>query len=147
MSQSIVVSSDNWTFFSFIFSSVILCFIMLLGSWFLGSTLRGRHTHTPFESGISSVRGEQLRVSAKFYLVAMFFVIFDVEALYLYAWSISIRESGWVGFIEASLFVVVLIISLFYLVRSKALDWSPSYRNFNIVCTTISHVKKSQDIK
>ena len=49
----------------------------------------------PFESGIDSVGSARLRLSAKFYLVAMFFVIFDVEALYLFAWSTSIRESGW----------------------------------------------------
>ena len=57
----------------------------------------------PFESGIDSVGSARLRLSAKFYLVAMFFVIFDVEALYLFAWSTSIRESGWVGFVEAAI--------------------------------------------
>ncbi len=59
----------------------------------------------PFESGIDSVGSARLRLSAKFYLVAMFFVIFDVEALYLFAWSTSIRESGWVGFVEAAIFI------------------------------------------
>lgn len=66
-----------------------------------------------------------MRLSAKFYLVAMFFVIFDVEALYLYAWSTSIRESGWTGFIEATIFIVVLLAGLVYLVRIGALDWAP----------------------
>lgn len=59
--------------------------------------------NVPFESGIDSVGSARLRLSAKFYLVAMFFVIFDVEALYLFAWSTSIRESGWVGFVEAAI--------------------------------------------
>ncbi|VFP81731.1 NADH-quinone oxidoreductase subunit A [Candidatus Erwinia haradaeae] len=147
MQQSITEFTYNWSFCVFIFSSIFLCFIMLLVSWFLGSTLRGRYTNTPFESGIASVRGRKLRVSAKFYLVAMFFVIFDVEALYLYAWSVSIRESGWIGFIEASLFILVLIISLFYLIRNRALDWSPTSRNVKIVYTTISHVKKKHNVK
>ncbi len=70
-----------------------------------------------------------MRLSAKFYLVAMFFVIFDVEALYLYAWSISIRESGWIGFIEAAIFILVLLAGLFYLVRIGALDWTPTRSN------------------
>jgi NADH-quinone oxidoreductase subunit A len=74
-----------------------------------------------YESGIDSVGTARLRLSAKFYLVAMFFVIFDVEALYLYAWSVSIRESGWVGFIEAAIFILVLLAGLFYLVRIGAL--------------------------
>ncbi|VFP78434.1 NADH-quinone oxidoreductase subunit A [Candidatus Erwinia haradaeae] len=142
MLQPITEFTCNWPFFVFIFSAIFLCFIMLLGAWFLGSALQGRYTNTPFESGIASVRGRKLRVSAKFYLVAMFFVIFDVEALYLYAWSVSIRESGWIGFIEASLFVLVLLVSLFYLIRNRALDWSPPSRNVKIVYATISHVKK-----
>jgi NADH-quinone oxidoreductase subunit A len=68
----------------------------------------------------------RLRLSAKFYLVAMFFVIFDVEALYLFAWSTSIRESGWVGFVEAAIFILVLLAGLVYLVRIGALDWTPA---------------------
>ncbi|VDZ60313.1 NAD(P)H-quinone oxidoreductase subunit 3 [Serratia odorifera] len=56
----------------------------------------------------------------------MFFVIFDVEALYLYAWSVAIRETGWIGFIEAAIFILVLLAGLVYLVRIGALDWTPS---------------------
>lgn len=87
---------------------------------------RARSKNTPFESGIDSVGSARLRLSAKFYLVAMFFVIFDVEALYLYAWSTSIRESGWVGFVEAAIFILVLLAGLVYLVRIGALDWTPA---------------------
>ncbi len=89
------------------------------------SRARAKQKH-PFESGIDSVGSARLRLSAKFYLVAMFFVIFDVEALYLYAWSTSIRESGWVGFIEAAIFIFVLLAGLVYLVRIGALDWTPA---------------------
>ena len=67
-------------------------------------------------------------VIAKFYLVAMFFVIFDVEALYLFAWSVSVRESGWVGFIEATIFITLLLVGLIYLWRIGALDWAPKKR-------------------
>ncbi|TKJ86526.1 NADH-quinone oxidoreductase subunit A, partial [Erwinia persicina] len=79
---------------------------------------------------------------AKFYLVAMFFVIFDVEALYLYAWSTAIRESGWVGFVEAAIFILVLLAGLFYLVRIGALDWAPARRQFDVKPTTISHANR-----
>lgn len=96
-----------------------------MGAFFLGGRARARAKHTPFESGIDSVGTARMRLSAKFYLVAMFFVIFDVEALYLYAWSVSIRESGWVGFIEAAIFILVLLAGLVYLVRIGALDWTP----------------------
>lgn len=92
----------------------------------LGGRARARSKNVPFESGIDSVGSARLRLSAKFYLVAMFFVIFDVEALYLFAWSTSIRESGWVGFVEAAIFIFVLLAGLVYLVRIGALDWTPA---------------------
>ena len=55
----------------------------------------------------------------------LFFVIFDVEALYLFAWSVSVRETGWMGFIEAAIFILLLLVGLIYLVRIGALDWTP----------------------
>ena len=70
----------------------------------------------------------RLRFSAKFYLIAMFFVIFDIEALFLYAWAVSVRESGWPGFIEALIFILVLLAGLIYVWRVGALDWSPAAR-------------------
>lgn len=73
---------------------------------FLGGRAQGRSKNKPFESGVDSVGTARLRFSAKFYLIAMFFVIFDVEALFLFAWSVSVRESGWIGFIEAATFIV-----------------------------------------
>ncbi len=93
-----------------------------------GGRAYGRAKNRPFESGIDSVGNARLRFSAKFYLVAMFFVIFDVEALYLFAWSVSVRESGWVGFIEATIFITLLLVGLVYLWRIGALDWAPKKR-------------------
>ena len=94
----------------------------------LGGRAHGRAKNKPFESGVDSVGNARLRFSAKFYLVAMFFVIFDVEALYLFAWSVSVRESGWVGFIEAAIFIGLLLVGLLYLWRIGALDWAPKKR-------------------
>ena len=99
---------------------------MLVGGWYLGGRARARSKKTPFETGIDTRGSAPIPHSAKFYLVAMFFVIFDVEALYLYAWSTSIRESGWVGFVEAAIFILVLLAGLVYLVRIGALDWTPA---------------------
>jgi len=125
MSTSIEVIAQHWAFAVFVIVAIGLCCFMLTGGWLLGGRARARHKNTPFESGIDSVGTARLRLSAKFYLVAMFFVIFDVEALYLFAWAISIRESGWVGFIEAAIFILVLLAGLVYLVRVGALDWTP----------------------
>ena len=101
---------------------------MLIVSYVAGGRDWGRAKNQPFESGVVSTGGAHVRFSAKFYLVAMFFVIFDVEALFLYAWAVSVRESGWAGFIEVTIFVAVLLAGLIYLWRLGALDWAPEAR-------------------
>ncbi|QIQ41757.1 MAG: NAD(P)H-quinone oxidoreductase subunit 3 [Buchnera aphidicola (Microlophium carnosum)] len=113
-------------FFIFIIFALGLCCFMLLFSWILGGKSSSRYKNTPFESGIVSTGSDRIYFSVKFYLIAMFFVIFDVEALYLYAWSVSIKETGWVGFSEAFMFTMSLLLGLFYLIRIKALSWASS---------------------
>ncbi|MGV3346019.1 NADH-quinone oxidoreductase subunit A [Enterobacteriaceae bacterium LUAb1] len=125
MSTTTEVIAHHWAFAVFSVAAVGMCCAMLAGAWFLGSRARGRYKNTPFESGAASFGSTKIRLSAKFYLVAMFFVIFDIEALYLYAWSVSIRESGWIGFAEAAIFILVLLAGLVYLARIGALDWTP----------------------
>ncbi len=105
-----------------------ICMVMLGASWLLGGRDWGRAKEEPFESGVVGVGTARLRFSAKFYLVAMFFVIFDVEAVFLYAWSISLRQDGWAGFIEAVVFIFVLVASLGYLWRIGGLEWAPASR-------------------
>lgn len=129
MSTTTEIIAHHWAFAVFLIGAIGLCGLMLLGAFFLGGRARARAKNVPYESGIDSVGSARMRLSAKFYLVAMFFVIFDVEALYLYAWSISIRESGWIGFIEATIFILVLLAGLVYLVRIGALDWTPACSN------------------
>lgn len=80
----------------------------------------------PFESGIDSVGSARLRLSAKFYLVAMFFVIFDVEALYLFAWSTLYPRKRLGRLCGSCNFIFVLLAGLVYLVRIGALDWTPA---------------------
>lgn len=120
--------AHNWSFGVFLFIIALVCALMLAVSWLLGGRYRGRAKNEPFESGVVSVGSARMRLSAKFYLTAMFFVIFDVEALFLYAWAVSVRESGWIGFIEASIFIVVLLAGLVYVWRIGALEWAPEAR-------------------
>jgi NADH-quinone oxidoreductase subunit A len=107
---------------------LFVCGAMLGISVLLGGRSRGRAKIEPFESGIVAVGSAHLRLPAKFYLVAMFFVIFDVEALYLYAWAVSVRENGWPGFVEAATFIAILLAGLIYLWRIGALRWAPLAR-------------------
>jgi NADH-quinone oxidoreductase subunit A len=117
-----------WSFGIYLVVIAVLCVAMLGISHFIGSRNRGRAGREPFESGIVSVGSARLRLSSKFYLVAMFFVIFDVEALFLYVWAISVRESGWSGFIEITIFITVLLAGLVYVWKVGALDWAPDSR-------------------
>ncbi|MCS3454248.1 NADH-quinone oxidoreductase subunit A [Aeromonas rivuli] len=122
------VAVQHWAFAVYVIGAICICLTMIGVAALLGGRAYGRAKNRPFESGIDSVGNARLRFSAKFYLVAMFFVIFDVEALYLFAWSVSVRESGWVGFIEATIFITLLLVGLIYLWRIGALDWAPKKR-------------------
>ena len=122
------MSAEAWAIAVYVLATFAIIGIMLLGSWLLGGRAWGRAKEEPFESGVLGAGSTRLRLSAKFYLVAMFFVIFDLEAVYLFAWSIAVRESGWPGFVEALIFIVILVASLVYLWRIGALEWAPDGR-------------------
>ncbi|MGQ0698966.1 MAG: NADH-quinone oxidoreductase subunit A [Panacagrimonas sp.] len=122
------MSAESWAIAAYIVLVFVIIGVMLGASWLLGGRAWGRAKNEPFESGVVGAGSTNLRLSAKFYLVAMFFVIFDVEAVFLFAWAISVRESGWPGLIEAFIFILVLLASLVYLWRIGALEWAPDGR-------------------
>lgn len=106
-----------------------LCVVMLGLSWVLGERTRySRATLDPYESGIVHVGFARYRFSAKFYLMAIFFVIFDLEAVFVFAWAVSAREAGWPGYVEMLVFLSILLAALAYLWRVGALEWAPKPR-------------------
>jgi NADH-quinone oxidoreductase subunit A len=111
------------------FGAVVALIGAMLGvSWILGQRHNELYTGDPYESGIIPTGTTQGRLSVHFYLVAIFFVIFDLEAVFLYAWAVSAKETGWFGYFEAVVFVVVLLLGLAYLWRQGALDWGTTAR-------------------
>ena len=106
----------------------LLVMAMLSMSFVLGQRHHDRATGSPYESGILSEGSARVRFSAKFYLISMFFVIFDLEAVFLFAWAVAVRETGWAGYAEALLFIMVLLATLAYLWRVGALDWRQGSR-------------------
>jgi NADH-quinone oxidoreductase subunit A len=94
----------------------------------LGQRHRERQTGEPYESGIVPTGSARIRISAKFYLIAMFFVIFDLEAAFIFAWAVAVREAGWVGYAGALTFIGVLVAALIYLWREGALEWGAKGR-------------------
>jgi len=96
---------------------------LLVASAFLGQKRTDHATHDVYESGVVPTGSPNIKISVPFYLTAILFIIFDLEAVFLFAWAISIREAGWVGFIEVFIFISILIAGLVYLWRSGALEW------------------------
>jgi NADH-quinone oxidoreductase subunit A len=116
--------SDALRPFIIYFGLVMLVVIAILTiSWFLGQRNSRPAKDYPYESGIVSVGSAQLRISVHFYITAILFIIFDLEVVFLFAWAVAVRENGWAGFLEISVFIFILTSALFYLWRVGALDW------------------------
>jgi NADH-quinone oxidoreductase subunit A len=107
----------------YFFAVVALVTFMILLSFVLGERHRGGATGEPYESGILSTGTARVRFDVKFYLVAVFFVVFDLEAVFIFAWAVSVRELKWAGYIEMLIFIGVLVAALVYLWRLGALEW------------------------
>jgi NADH-quinone oxidoreductase subunit A len=117
-----------WPLIVYFAAVLALVGTMVAVSYVLGQRHSERATGEPFESGVVSVGFGRLRVPAHFYLVAVFFVIFDLEAVFIFAWAIALYESGWAGYIEILIFIIILVAALVYLWRIGALDWGPEGR-------------------
>ena len=96
---------------------------MLGLSYVLGQRRANAATNVPFESGALSVGTPQIHMAVEFYLIAIFFVIFDLETVFILAWAVAFFELGWAGFAAISLFIFILGVALVYELRSGALDW------------------------
>ena len=113
------------------FAAVLLVAVALIAvSYVLGERHRERATDEAYESGIPPTGSARLRISAKFYLTAMFFVIFDLGAAFVFAWAIEVRSLGWTGYVGLLIFIATLVSGLLYLSQQGALDWGvPSSRD------------------
>src|SRR5450432_3993916 len=94
------------------------------GSYLLGKKVRNRVKDMPYECGITPTGSARERFSVKFYLVGMLFILFDIEAIFLYPWAVVYRELKFFGFFEMLLFIVLVLAGFFYIWKKGALDWS-----------------------
>ena len=76
-----------------------------------------------FECGIESIGNARIPFSVKYFLVAILFVLFDVEVIFLYPWAINFKELGMEGMIKMIIFMLLLLIGFFYIIKKKALEW------------------------
>ena len=101
---------------------------MISLSYILGENHGGKTTDEPYESGIQPTGNARLRFSSHFYLIAMFFVIFDLEAAFIMAWAVSFRELGVAGYVGMLIFVGILMVVLVYELSIGSLDFGPQSR-------------------
>jgi NADH-quinone oxidoreductase subunit A len=112
-----------WPFVVYFIAVLLLVATMLGLSFVLGQRRANKATNMPFESGVLSVGSPQIHMAVEFYLVAIFFVIFDLETVFIFAWAVAFFELGWEGFIAVIVFVLILGVALIYELSTGALDW------------------------
>ena len=104
--------------------AVVVAAALVAISFLLGKHVKNRMKDTPYESGMAPTGSARERFSVKFYLVAMLFILFDIEAIFLYPWAVVYRDLKMAGFVEMLIFVVLILSGFFYIWKKGALDWS-----------------------
>lgn len=97
---------------------------MIALSYVLGERHRAPGRDDPYESGIDPTGSARLRYGIRYYLVALFFLLFDVEAAIVFAWAVAARSLGWSGYAVAVLFIATLVVGLAYVWKLGGLDWA-----------------------
>jgi NADH-quinone oxidoreductase subunit A len=103
---------------------VLIAVLMALSAW-LGEQRPSKEKLRPYESGIIPTGEARLRYPVPFFLVAIFFLIFDVEGAFIFAWAIAWRSLGWTGWLQITFFILVLLFGLAYIWARGGLDWRP----------------------
>ena len=107
---------------------LVIVVAIIVVSALLGERHRGPERSVPYESGIKPAGPLPKRLSVEFYQIALFFVIFDLEAVFIFAWAVNARRLGWSGYLEIVVFVGLLFAGLVYLWKIGGLDWGPAGR-------------------
>lgn len=125
MQGSVIETAPLWPFV--VFGAIVLVLVgTILGlSYLLGERHKDRATGEAYESGILSTGSARLRFPSQFYLIAMLFVIFDIETVFIISWAIAFEELGWAGYIAVGVFIFILLVVLIYEWRNGALDFGP----------------------
>ena len=105
--------------------SGLMTLLLALCAW-LGGNQRGREKSRPYESGIIPTGIAHLRSPVPFYLVAVFFLVFDVEVVFILSWAVAFDHLGWAGWAQMTFFIGLLLFGLFYVWRKGGLEWGPA---------------------
>ena len=103
--------------------AVVIGGVLVFLSTVLGRVRNSPTSLTTYESGIPPLGDARERFSIKFYIVAVLFILFDVEVIFFFPWAVAFRQLGWLGLVEMLLFTLILVVGLVYAWRKGALDW------------------------
>jgi NADH-quinone oxidoreductase subunit A len=107
------------------FVLVLVAVILFISRW-LGKKNPDAEKLKPWECGITPTGSARTRYPIPFYLIAAFFLIFDVESVYILSWAVAAEPLGWEGWLQITFFILILLISLFYLWEKGGLEWGPT---------------------
>jgi len=124
----VAITGAGWPFLLYAVLAVVIAASIVLIAAFLGQRHRELTTDERYESGLPQAGPLPRRFSIEFYQIAVYFVVFDLEAVFIFAWAVALRRTGWRGYSEALVFIVLLLAGLVYLWRTGALDWGTSAR-------------------
>ena len=105
--------------------AITIAFALVMLSFVLGKRAKSPLKDTPYESGMAPIGSARERFSVKFYLVGMIFILFDIEAVFLYPWAVVYRQLKLFGFFEMAIFVALILVGFFYVWKKGVLDWGP----------------------
>jgi NADH-quinone oxidoreductase subunit A len=108
-----------------VYAVLVLAFIgsqLFLASW-LGVKKPSREKSRPYESGVIPTGTARFRYPVPFYLVAIFFLIFDIEGAFIFTWAVAYEDLGWPGWTQMTFFIVLLLVGLVYIWKKGGLDW------------------------
>jgi NADH-quinone oxidoreductase subunit A len=108
--------------FHVLVASIVACAIVTL-SWLIGKRKPTRAKMEPYECGMEPIGDARERFSVKFYLVAMLFILFDVEAIFMYPWAVILKDLKMFGFWEMVVYIAIVLVGLFYVWKKGVLDW------------------------
>jgi NADH-quinone oxidoreductase subunit A len=124
MPQTLTYAETYWPVLLQVIVAMAVATGMIGISYILGHKVRNRVKDMPYECGITPTGSARERFSVKFYLVGMLFILFDIEAIFLYPWAVVYRELKMFAFFEMLLFIALVLAGFFYIWKKGALDWS-----------------------
>ena len=124
--KNIIMQSDQLDYFPILMQlALAVGFVVatIIGSSFLGPKRSSKNKDKNFECGVESVGNARMPFSVKYFLVAILFVLFDVEVIFMYPWAVNFREMGWMGLAKMGIFMFLLVVGFFYVIKKKGLEW------------------------